>query len=155
MLKATIQHVVEMYHSDTMHDDDYLCGDQAWAHWLNWLQQVDRGVIQPTPVAPLGNRWCYTVLVRERQRAADWLHAQAEQYACVRESLLGAADAYQRVVDCCLAGIGDPASLCPASDRQAEWTSAQRNAQINRLTAAREQEAAAVRLLKSALVHFE
>ena len=151
LLKATLEHLIAMYHSDTKFEDVYFCGDAAWAYWLEWLANVDRGVIQPSAAALQGNRWCYVVLTQERKKAVGWLREQAIEMPEVSGQLNSAADAYQRLVDCCLAGIGEPWKLCPGPNEAEEWTTAQRNAQMNRLSAAREQEANAVQSLQDAL----
>jgi hypothetical protein len=147
---AALRQAVDMW--QTGKRDDYFCGEAAYAHWLNWLREVEAGTAKDPKAGMQGNGWCIDVLVHSRRIAGPWLRAKAELFPGeAHEQLLRAADHYMQTAALCMEGLNCPWDLTLGPEKLGQWTSALRQEEIRRLEAAREHDRAAIAAIGKAL----
>jgi hypothetical protein len=145
---AALRQAVAMWHTEKR--GAYFCGDVAYAHWLNWLREVEAGRVKdPDPGAVQGNGWCFDVLIHSRRIAGRWLDQAADSFTGESATQLRcAAEHYTQLAAACMQDLTCPWDLTPPKER---WTSQMRQQQIARLEAAREQDRAAIAAIAKAL----
>jgi hypothetical protein len=146
--RAGLKQAIEMWRTEKR--DAYFVGDAAYAHWLKWLEDVDSGRIADPKAGMQGNGWCFDMLIQCRRVAWSWLNEIADG-GDARPSLAAAADHYRQIVDGCTQGLSNCWELAVGPDRAADWTSAMRRSQIQRLADAREHDRAAIQGIEAAL----
>ncbi|HEO70094.1 MAG TPA: hypothetical protein ENN80_02450 [Candidatus Hydrogenedentes bacterium] len=134
---AALEQAVDMWHTDKR--DAYFVGDAAYAHWLEWLRDIEAGKVDAPKAGMQGNGWCFDVLIHNRRIAAQWLDNKAGQFNHqAAKALRVAADHYAQLAKVCMEGLNCPWDLALSPERSDEWTSTLRQNQIARLEAARE-----------------
>ncbi len=150
LLRAALAQAVDMWRTEKR--GDYSCGDAAYRGWLEWLAAVEAGT-WPKPEGGMHtNGWVFDVLCSSRRIAGAWLKAKAAAYdGATKEQLLVAAGHYEAMAAELMAGLKCPWDLALPPGRVKDWTSALRQEQIKRLTAARAHDRAASAALELAL----
>lgn len=149
LASAALAQAVDMWHAGRR--EDYLLGEQAYDHWLDWLEGVDAGRVDNPSAGMQGNGWCFDMLCQCRGIAAGWLEAHAGKLLpAAAEPLAAAAEAYRQLVATCMAGLQCTWELAPPPGQADSWTATMRSEQARRLRAAREYEARSVEAIESA-----
>jgi len=131
---------------------DYFVGEAAYAHWLQWLHDVDAGKVPDPKAGMQGNGWCYDVLSHCRRIAGRWLRHEADDFAEASAGPLRvAAHHYAQLAEVCMKDLRCPWDLTLGPDRVGAWTRSLRHEQIARLEAAREHDRAAIAAIAAAL----
>ena len=150
LLAVALQQALQMWH--TREREGYYLGEAAYAHWLGWLQSVERGEVADPQAGMLGNGWGLHVLVHSRRIAGPWLAHQGDGLGgAAGRHLRSAAEHYAHLARGCSAGLDSTWSLAPGPDGASRWTSAMRHDQIGRLEAARDHDRAAIAAIEHAL----
>lgn len=149
---AALKQAVAMWTAGQL--KEYFVGDAAYDRWLKWLTDVESARCADPKAGMQGNGWCYDTLIQYRRSAGAWLKESAADLAGDHEALphlLLAADHYTQLADQAIKGLDSSWDLAPHPDRFEQWTSAMRQDQIARLTAAREHDRAAIAALAQAV----
>lgn len=145
-----LRQAVEMWKTEKR--EAYFVGKAAYAHWLNWLRDVEAGKADNPKAGMQGNGWCYDVLVHSRRIAGPWLKQRAELFSEeTQKHLLAASEHYSRIVELCMADLDCPWNLALPPGKFEQWTSTMRQTQIRRIEAARDHDAAAIAEIEKAL----
>ena len=143
---AALKQAVEMWQTEKR--GDYFCGDAAYAHWLQWLRDVEAGKVAAPNQGRHGSGWCFDVLIQNRRIAGRWLNQTAVDFPGESGRQLGlAAEHYASIPEVCMAEINCAWDLSPAPEK---WTSHLRQRMIERLAASREHDRAAIAALTQA-----
>lgn len=149
LLVAGLRQAVEMWHAEKR--ESYLVGEAAYAHWLDWLRDVDAGMASAPRTGVQGNGWCFDVLVHCRRIAGGWLRRHAETIGAPQaaDCLRTAADQYAQLAAACMHDLECPWNLAVGPDRA--WTAEMRQEQIARLEVARAHDRAAIAAIELAI----
>lgn len=151
---AALYQAVDMWQTDRR--GAYLLGEAAYAHWVQWLSDVQDGRVADPKAGMQGNGWCFDSLISYRRSAAAWLAEIGEDLlTAARAPLMLAADQYTRLADGCMKDLDCPWSLTPCPENIGKWGAAMRAEQISRLEAAREHDRAAVSVIRDAVSSFD
>ena len=147
---AALKQAVAMWNTEKC--EAYFVGKAAYAHWLRWLRDVERGQVDDPKAGMQGNGWCFDVLIHSRRIAGRWLKEQATTFdGAAEKELQITADHYAQIAELCMQGLTCPWDLAPGPDRFDAWTSTLRQDQIVRLEAAREHDRTAVAAIENVL----
>lgn len=151
LLRKALEQAVDMW-SAGKQEDQYLCGDEAYSFWIDWLKGVNDGSVEDPASGMQGNGWCYDVLVHSRRIASEWLRKRAEELQGEAGELLSdAAESYRELADVLMAGLDCPWELALAPEKFDEWTPEMRSEEVRRLERARDLDAQAVESIRRAL----
>ena len=147
---AALQQAVEMW--NTKKRKAYFVGEAAYAHWLGWLRDIERGKVADAKAGMQGNGWCFDVLIHSRRIAGRWLKKRADGFGGeAAKQLRVAADHYAQIAELCRRDLNSPWDLTLGPNRSDRWTSELRQDQIARLEAACKHDRAAVAAIGKAL----
>lgn len=150
LILTALRQAVDMWNTEQR--GDYFVGAAAYAHWLQWLRDVDAGKVPDPQAGMQGNGWGYDVLIHCRRSAGRWLKHRADECADAGAGPLRvAAHHYAQIAEACMKDLRCPWDLAPGPDRVGAWTRSLRQEQIARLEAAREHDRAAIAAIAVAL----